>query len=46
MQRHLAETIEANWDANQRKLNGMFVLFEWAAVALGAEVMLWTLVLG
>lgn len=43
MQRFLAETIERNWDSNERELNRMFVLFQFTAGALGAEVLLWTL---
>lgn len=43
MRRFVAERIDQNWLANKKKLDSMFALFEVAAVALGAEVILWTI---
>jgi hypothetical protein len=43
MQRHLAEAMEVNWDANKLKLDLLFRRFTFAAGALGAEVVFWTL---
>jgi len=43
MQRHVAEKMEGHWDDNDGKLKCMFILFEVAAAALGAEVVFWTL---
>jgi hypothetical protein len=42
MQRQVAEKMEGHWDANQVRLNHMFVLFELAAGAVGLEVLFWT----
>jgi hypothetical protein len=43
MQRFLATTIEDNWDHNDRKLQRLYLCFQWAAGLVGADVVLWTL---
>jgi hypothetical protein len=43
MQRHLAESMEGHWGANQLRLKRLVVRFQVAAAALGVEVVLWTL---
>jgi hypothetical protein len=43
MQRFIAERLEGHYDSNQQKLDDMFRWFQVAAVATGAEVILWTL---
>lgn len=43
MQRFIAEKLEAHYDRNQDKLDALFRWFQIAAVATGAEVILWTL---
>jgi len=43
MQAFLATTLEINWKANRLKLDKQLCLFQVAAVALGAEVIFWTL---
>ena len=43
MTRFVAEQIETNWRANKKRIDCMLVLFQVAAGALGAEVVLWTL---
>jgi len=42
MQAFVARQIETNWFANRQRIHDMLVLFQWAAVALGAEVLSWT----
>jgi hypothetical protein len=39
----LAERLEKNWLANKDRIKGMLVLFQIAAVALGIEIMFWTI---
>ena len=39
----VATTLEKNWRANDRKLDEQLRLFQVAAIALGVEVVLWTL---
>lgn len=41
----LAESIEQNWDRNQRKLNALFWCFRAATAALAFEVIMWVLTL-
>jgi len=43
MQRFTAEKLEGHYDANQTKLDKLFEWFQLAAIATGAEVILWTL---
>ncbi len=43
MQRFLAEKLESNWDANQRRIDCLYRLFQGAVAALGADVVFWTI---
>jgi hypothetical protein len=45
LQLFLARTNDANWDANQRKLERLFWCFRVGSLCLGAEVVLWIVVL-
>lgn len=42
MRRFLAEKVEDHYDANQAKIDELYGLFRWAAIALGVEIVLWT----
>jgi len=46
LHRFLAETLEAQWDQNQKKLNRLFWCFRLACFSLSGEVILWLVVLG
>jgi hypothetical protein len=42
MQRFMAESLESHYDTNGGKLDELFGYFQAAAIAVGAEVILWT----
>jgi hypothetical protein len=44
-ERHLAESLGAAAEHNSRQLNGMYVRFRLALVALGAQAVMWALLL-
>jgi hypothetical protein len=43
MQAFVARQIETNWFENRGRIHEMLVLFQWAALGLGAEVVFWTI---